>query len=156
EARLQQVKGPLPVDAILRIGREIAEGLAAAHGHGLIHRDIKPANVWLETMAAATDKPQAERVKILDFGLACAIQGEEPGGAEPGTIQGTPSYMAPEQARGQAGDARADLFSLGCVLYRMATGRPAFQGADLICILMSVATEEPPPPQELNPELPPA
>ena len=71
-------------------------------------------------------------------------------------MTGTPAYMAPEQGRGEAVDARCDLFSLGCVLYRMTTGRPAFGGTDLVSILMSVALDEPPPPGKLNPELPPA
>ena len=100
---------------VLRIGREIAEGLAAAHEQGLIHRDIKPANIWLEEGTG--------RVKILDFGLARSA--EEAGRlTQDGTILGTPAFMAPEQAMGGSQvDHRSDLFSLGCVLYRMVTGR---------------------------------
>ena len=104
---------PVPLDDVLRIGREVSEGLAAAHATGLIHRDIKPANIWLEA-------PRS-RVKILDFGLARAAA-QESGLTQQGAIIGTPAYMAPEQGRGGAVDARCDLFSLGVVLYRMCTG----------------------------------
>jgi serine/threonine protein kinase len=137
----------LPAGEVLRLGREIAEGLAAAHERGLIHRDVKPANIWLEGERA--------RAKILDFGLARSATEAVPL-TQVGTVMGTPAYMAPEQARGQAVDARSDLFSLGCVLYRMCTGRVPFAGADAIATLMAVGTENPPPPRDLNPELPPA
>src|SRR5262249_39596456 len=110
DARLKRGR-PLSVTDILRIARETAEGLAAAHQHGLIHRDIKPANLWLEG-----DK---KRVKILDFGLARADKGDV-ALTQSGAIMGTPQYMAPEQAAGKKDiDHRCDLFSLGCMLYRM-------------------------------------
>jgi serine/threonine protein kinase len=144
EARWQR-EGKFPVTEVLRIGREMALGLAAAHARGLIHRDIKPANVWLEG--------ERGRVKILDFGLARAV-GEERQLTREGAIIGTPAFMAPEQGRGERVDARSDLFSLGCVLYLMATGVPAFRGTDLISTLMAVATENPRPPRELEPGLP--
>src|SRR5207249_3972927 len=98
---------------------------------------IKPANVWLEA-------PEG-RVKILDFGLARA-GGEESNLTQEGAIVGTPAYMAPEQARGEAVDDRADLFSLGCVLYRMAAGRQPFSGKDAISTMRAVAPESPKPP----------
>jgi WD40 repeat protein/predicted Ser/Thr protein kinase len=129
----------------LRIARDITRGLAAAHAQGLIHRDIKPANLWLEA-------PQG-RVKILDFGLAR-------GGAEDvqltqtGTILGTPAYMAPEQARGAPADARSDLFSLGCVLYRLYGGRVPFEGPTVMAVLTALATEDPVPLGQLNPQMP--
>jgi hypothetical protein len=138
--------GKLPAAEVLRIGREIAEGLAAAHEKGLIHRDIKPANVWLEV--------GRDRVKLLDFGLARALGGS--GLTQTGAVLGTPEYMAPEQARGGVVDARADLFSLGCVLYRTATGQPPFRGKDTLAVLSALALDEPRPPRELNPEVPPA
>jgi WD40 repeat protein/formylglycine-generating enzyme required for sulfatase activity len=140
-------EGKLPAAEVIRVGREIALGLAAAHKRGLIHRDIKPANIWLEA--------ETGRVKILDFGLARATS---EGGqlTQLGAVVGTPDYMAPEQAQGQAVDHRCDLFSLGCVLYRMATGQPAFHGSDLVSSLMAVNTHQPPPPHTLDPALPPA
>jgi len=137
--------GRLPLAAVLRIGREMAEGLAAAHECGLIHRDIKPANVWLAGKKG--------RVKILDFGLARAAT-DEAHLTQSGAIVGTPAYMAPEQAQGLSVDPRCDLFSLGCVLYRLSTGAAPFRGTDMISTLMAVATEDPTPPVSLNPELP--
>jgi len=137
----------LPLAEVLRIGRELAEGLAAAHERGLIHRDIKPANVWLEGKKG--------RVKILDFGLARAV-GQENQLTQQRAIIGTPAYMAPEQARGKSVDQRCDLFSLGCVLYRMATSEPPFGGTDMISTLMAVAVENPQPPHDQDATLPPA
>ncbi len=153
DVRLER-EGKLPVAEVLRIGREIALGLAAAHKRGLIHRDIKPANIWLETQpgGCGTPTPPA-RVKILDFGLARAA-GDESQLTQQGAITGTPAYMAPEQAQGKKLDARCDLFSLGCVLYRMSTGEPAFRGSDMISTLMAVQIEDPVPPVSLNLELP--
>jgi len=144
EDRLKR-KGKLPLAEVLRIGREMADGLAAAHERGLIHRDIKPANVWLEGKKG--------RVKILDFGLARAGT-DEAHLTHPGAIVGTPAYMAPEQAQGKNVDPRSDLFSLGCVLYRMATGEAPFRGTDIFSTLMAVGTENPAPPVSLNFELP--
>jgi serine/threonine protein kinase len=135
----------LPLAEVLRVGREIALGLDAAHGRGLIHRDIKPANVWLEV-------PRG-RVKILDFGLARAGS-QDTQLTQQGAILGTPAYMAPEQANAQPLDHRCDLFSLGCVLYRIATGDLPFKGADAISTLVAVATAQPQDPRELNPALP--
>ncbi len=146
EQRLKRERR-LSVEEVVRIASETALGLAAAHERGLIHRDIKPANIWLEG-----DKG---RVKILDFGLA-RRRGDDANLTQQRAILGTPAYMAPEQASGRAVDMRADLFSLGCVMYRLSTGRPAFQGADAVATLVAVATEQPSPPHQLNPELPPA
>jgi serine/threonine protein kinase len=149
-------EGSLSVAEVIRIGREIALGLSAAHQRYLIHRDIKPANIWLERQLEAL--PSAwfgGRVKLLDFGLARAV-GEEGQLTQLGGIVGTPAYMAPEQAQGKGVDARADLFSLGCVLYRMATGKAPFSGADVVSTLMAVATHDPPPPHELNGRFPKA
>ncbi len=145
EDRLKRV-GRLPLADALRIGREIAEGLAAAHDHGIVHRDIKPGNVWLE-------RP-GDRVKILDFGLASGQEGDVQL-TTPGTIMGTPAYMAPEQAGGPI-DHRADLFSLGCVLYRAATGRLPFPGSSPMEILRNIAVQTPRSPRKLNPEIPTA
>ena len=136
--------GPLEVKEVLRIGMQIASGLAAAHAQGLIHRDIKPANILLEN--------GVERVKITDFGLARAV--DDASVTETGVVAGTPQYMAPEQARGDAVDHRADLFSLGSVLYATCTGRPPFRGTQTLAVLRRVADETPPSILELNCELP--
>jgi serine/threonine protein kinase len=145
-------KEPTPtITAILRLGREIATGLAAAHERGLVHRDIKPANIWLEA-------PKG-RVKIVDFGLA---RPAGPGREDverlthAGTVVGTPSYMSPEQARGVTVDFRTDLFSLGTVLYKLCTGRLPFTGPTSMAVLTQLALTDPPPANELNPLVPPA
>ncbi len=141
----------LPVSEAARIGREIAEGLTAAHAQGLIHRDIKPANIWLEAAQAGSDR--AGRVKILDFGLARAVTPDHQI-TQSGAILGTPAYMSPEQSGGKAVDHRADLFSLGCVLYQTATGVSPFQSSDPVTTLIAVATEQPRPLREIDPAIP--
>ncbi len=151
EARLRQAGGPLPLAEVLRIAAQIGEGLAAVHELGLIHRDIKPANIFLETQPG--EPAGGGRVKILDFGLARAASGDAQLTQE-GHIVGTAAYMAPEQAGRQTLDARADLFSLGCVLYLMATGSLPFEGADALSTLFAVATADPVPPHTRNPALP--
>jgi len=141
----------LPPAEVLRIGREMAEGIAAAHERGLIHRDIKPANTWLE--ASPGHKSGEYHVKILDFGLARPTD-DQAHLTQSGAIIGTPAYMAPEQARGEKLDARCDLWSLGVVLYRMCTGDLPFKGTDTVSTLMAVAMHNPPPPAKVNPAVP--
>ncbi len=136
----------LDLPAALRIVRESARGLRAAHEQGLIHRDVKPANLWLETPAG--------RVKILDFGLA-RLEGDSADLTGSGTVLGTPAYMAPEQARGEAVDQRVDLFSLGCVLYELLTSRKPFRGETAMSIMMSVGNDMPAAPATLVAGLPP-
>jgi serine/threonine protein kinase len=153
EERLKREE-KLPPEEVLHIGREIAVGLAAAHEGGLIHRDIKPANIWLETVHdAGGPSGSRDRVKILDFGLARAFGGDVHL-TQSGVIVGTPAYMAPEQAQGGAVDPRTDLFSLGCVLYRLCTGRVPFQGATTMATLRALELEQPQPPHRLNPQIP--
>jgi WD40 repeat protein/serine/threonine protein kinase len=166
EDRLRR-EGRLPLAEVLRLGRETAEGLAAAHERGLIHRDIKPANLWLEALPSVgqtflsagrvADRnvcpTRRARVKVLDFGLARALDSDLHL-TQSGVMAGTPQYMAPEQAEGAPVDARADLFSLGCVLYRMATGQAPFQGATTLAVLAALAMEQPPDLRTLNPEVP--
>jgi eukaryotic-like serine/threonine-protein kinase len=144
-----------PLATVLHIARQAALGLAAAHECGMVHRDVKPANLWLEVRGRA-ESPRTEappppfsadvRLKLLDFGLAVA-SAEVDGG---GLLLGTPAYMAPEQARGDAVDARADVFGLGCVLYELCSGRHPFPGRDrghLACSPLE-------PVDRLNPDVP--
>ncbi|MFL5330833.1 MAG: transporter substrate-binding protein [Gemmataceae bacterium] len=153
EARLQK-DSRLEIWDVLRLGREIAEGLAVAHDQGLIHRDIKPANIWLTARGSSHDAlDRGCRIKILDFGLARPTMSDTHLTAT-GQILGTPHYMAPEQAGGDPVDQRADLFSLGCVLYEMASGNQAFAGHSIMSVLTALATETPTTLSEIRPELP--
>jgi serine/threonine protein kinase len=147
ETRLQR-EGRLPAAEVARVGREVALGLAAAHEQGIIHRDIKPSNVWLEAPSG--------RAKVMDFGLARAPGAGDQHLTQEGAILGTPAYMAPEQAHGEAIDGRCDLFSLGSVLYRAATGELPFKGKDSLSTLLALATQRPRPPRALNSGLPAA
>ncbi len=137
--------GPFDVPEVLNLGRQMASGLAAAHARGLIHRDIKPANILLENGVVPT-------VKITDFGLARAA--DDASMTRTGSIAGTPMYMAPEQAQGQTLDHRADLFSLGSVMYQMACGRPPFRAPNTVAVLKRVVDDTPRPIQEIIPEVP--
>jgi len=137
-------QGPLPLKDTLRIGAQIAAGLAAAHEQGLVHRDIKPANILLEE--------GVERVTITDFGLARAV--DDASMTCSGVIAGTPQYMSPEQARGEPIDARSDLFSLGSVLYAMCTGRSPFRAETTYGVLHRIANDNPTPVCEVNTDVP--
>jgi serine/threonine protein kinase len=144
QERLDQ-QGPLPVKEIVHIGVQIAAGLAAAHAQGVIHRDVKPANILLEEGSG--------RVRVSDFGLARSV--DDAGCTHQGDIVGTPLYMAPEQARGETVDLRADLYSLGAVLYTLAAGRPPFQADTTLGVLKRVTEEAPGPLRSLRPDVPP-
>ena len=149
----------LPLEEILKLGIQIAGALDAAHTEGIIHRDIKPANVFV------TKRGQA---KVLDFGLAKLVPKGVAAGADAdssgeasdstsivGIISGTPSYMSPEQVRGDNLDPRTDIFSLGLLLYEMATGRQAFAGSTGGMIIEAVLTRTPVPARSINPDIPP-
>ena len=142
QARLDR-KGRLSADEVIRIGRDVAGGLEAAHAKTIIHRDLKPGNIWLDA--------DSGRALVLDFGLAVPSNGTIP--TDPGA--GTPTYMSPEQARGGPLDHRADLFALGAVLYQAATGRQAFVGPTLSAVLSAVTESHPDPPAAVNPSVPP-
>jgi serine/threonine protein kinase len=137
-------EGPLSLQEILRIGSQVAAGLAAAHAQGLVHRDIKPANILLEE--------GVERVAITDFGLARAV--DDATITHSGVIAGTPQYMSPEQARGEAVEQRSDLFSLGSVLYAICTGRPPFRAETTYGVMRRITDDEPTPIREINAEIP--
>ncbi len=158
ETLRQHIHGkPLAVEEILDLGIQIADALDVAHAGGIVHRDIKPANVFV------TKRGQA---KVLDFGLAKLVPkgiagGEDTDGSAPqaavsvvGIISGTPSYMSPEQIRGDDLDTRTDVFSLGLLLYEMATGRQAFGGSTGGVIIEAILTKAPPPVRNVNPEIP--
>ena len=148
----------LSLDRLLKIAIPVADAMAAAHQKGITHRDLKPANIMLG------EGEHAGRVKVLDFGLAklaetpLAAAGATTMPTAPitgeGRILGTVAYMSPEQAEGKPIDARSDLFSLGVILYEMATGQRPFTGDTSISIISSIVKDTPKPVTELNPALP--
>ncbi len=138
-------QGPLDVKDAVRISIQIADGLSAAHRQGLIHRDMKPANILIER--------DVSRVMISDFGLARAV--DEVAMTQSSCLAGTPHYMSPEQVAGDAVDHRSDLFSLGCVMYFMATGEEPFRGDNAFAVINKISSQTAPSAREVNPDVPP-
>lgn len=137
--------GRLEATEAVHIVRQVCNALGAAHDAGIVHRDVKPENVFLAG-------PQAT-VKVLDFGISKLAEFSD-GLTKTGTVMGTPDYMAPEQARGDRVDARADIYAVGAILYRALTGKKPFEGSDPMVILTSVLTQEPERPSTLEPSVP--
>ncbi len=136
--------GPLAVSEVLSVGLQIAEALVAAHKQGIVHRDIKPANILLDE--------GGHRVMLSDFGLARVL--DDASMTASGMVAGTPNYMSPEQARGESVDARSDLYSLGAVLYTMATGHPPVRGDSPLAVLRRVTEDKPRVVHEVNESMP--
>jgi eukaryotic-like serine/threonine-protein kinase len=155
--RAQLMEGALPVRKAVDYAAQMAQGLAAAHDKGITHRDLKPENVFVTAEG---------RLKILDFGLAKQVRPVSAGNAtdsptmgtltDPGIVMGTVAYMAPEQARGQAVDSRADIFSLGAVLYEMLTGKPAFRRETATDTMVAILKEDPPELASVDAKIPAA
>lgn len=139
-----QDQGPLELKEILRIALQTARGLAAAHAQGLVHRDVKPSNILLDQTV--------ERALLTDFGLARAA--DDASITRTGTVSGTPQYMSPEQVRGESIDARSDLFSLGCTMYTMCTGRSPFRSDSPYAVMHRITNAEPTPIGEINSDIP--
>src|SRR5579864_6005598 len=143
-------RGPLPPDEVVRLGAQLAAGLAAAHEHGIVHRDLKPANLRVTSDG---------RLKILDFGLAHFLPHPSEYGATATVTQsqetsGTLPYMAPEQLAGEPSDARTDIWAAGAVLYEMATGKSPFDQKVPALLISAILNQSPEPPSKLNPAVP--
>lgn len=142
---LTRTDGPLPIATALQIARQLADALQYAHGMGMVHRDIKPANVMF------TDGSLSQAM-LMDFGMARLV---DEGMTATGAILGTPAYMAPEQVRGEAVEAQADLYSLGAMLHEMVTGQPLYSGDSVHELMMKHAEEPIPSSRALNPQVAP-
>ncbi|HET7503192.1 MAG TPA: protein kinase [Kofleriaceae bacterium] len=148
-------RGPMPIDQVMSIVRQVGSALAAAHRSGIVHRDLKPQNIFL--VPTEVDGRAVEIAKVLDFGIS-KIRGSSTVKTQESTLLGTPQYMAPEQATGQhqSIDERTDVFALGAIVYEMLSGKPAFSGASIPEVVFRVVYEEPPPLAPLVPAATPA
>jgi serine/threonine-protein kinase len=147
-------RGPLPVGDALRVMRQVASALGAAHARGIVHRDLKPENIFL---VRDPEVPGGERAKLLDFGIAKLATGTSNVKTSTSAVMGTPTYMSPEQCRGAGQvDQRADVYSLGCVLYRLLVGRPPFDAEGVGDIIVMHMRDPAPVPSASVPSIPPA
>jgi len=147
--------GKVDVANAVAITRQLCGALKAAHDAGIVHRDLKPENVYVVTDRQLVGRRGAPFVKILDFGIS-KVAGKETNLTRTGMIMGTPNYMAPEQARGEKVDHRVDIYALGAMLYRMLTGKRAFEGTDAGAVITAVLSEEPKRPRSVEPSIPEA
>jgi eukaryotic-like serine/threonine-protein kinase len=142
-----KVEGRLPIRRAMEITADVCSALDFSHRNGIVHRDIKPANVMIT---------QAGAVKVMDFGIARAVADNAATVTQTANVIGTAQYLSPEQARGEAVDARSDVYSTGCLLYELVTGAPPFQGDSPVAVAYQHVRENPAPPSSRNPEVPPA
>src|SRR5207245_2273303 len=136
-------ESPLPPERAVEVGQAVAQGLAFAHRAGIIHRDVKPGNIMLAPGGS---------VKVMDFGIARATSRDDV--TRTATVLGTATYFSPEQAQGHPIDPRSDIYSLGCVMYEMLTGRPPFTAETPVAVAMHHVKSAAPPPSRLNPSVP--
>jgi serine/threonine-protein kinase len=142
-----KTEGPLPGQRAMEIMADVSAALDFSHRHGIIHRDVKPANVMITKTGA---------VKVMDFGIARAIHDGQAAVTQTAAVIGTAQYLSPEQARGEAVDARSDVYASGCVLFELLTGEPPFTGDSPVAVAYQHVREDPKPPSALNPRVNPA
>ncbi|HTJ82701.1 MAG TPA: serine/threonine-protein kinase [Polyangiaceae bacterium] len=157
-SRVLEARGTLPVPLVVEISRQVCRALTAAHRAGIVHRDLKPENVmlcggsWSDSTALGAAEPPPPEVKLLDFSVSKV---EDLAFTNAGALLGTPSYMPPEQARGESATPKVDIYAVGAVAYEMLTGRPPFDSPDPGKTLALLLTEEAPAPRALVPSIPP-
>jgi eukaryotic-like serine/threonine-protein kinase len=142
-----KTEGPLPGQRAMEIMADVSAALDFSHRHGIVHRDVKPANVMITRTGA---------VKVMDFGIARAVHDGQAAVTQTAAVIGTAQYLSPEQARGEAVDARSDVYAAGCVLFELLTGEPPFTGDSPVAVAYQHVREDPKPPSALNPRVNPA
>ena len=139
-------EGPLPAKRAMEVMADVCAALDFSHRHGIVHRDVKPANVMITRTGA---------VKVMDFGIARAVSDGQAAVTQTAAVIGTAQYLSPEQARGEAVDARSDVYAAGCVLFELLTGEPPFTGDSPVAVAYQHVREDPKPPSSLNPRVHP-